>query len=196
MPGVCLTITQARLTVQTMDSKEMIEMLKVKNPKAISDLYDQYAPALYGIILRAVRSQSKAEIILEQTFLKVLQEIHLCSHTTTLFTWICSIARRLANETKAESLLQNGHDDVFLLDRDEISQNYHALTSDMDGESKEVLNQIYLQGHSLTQTSTLMGIPLEKVKVKFRSACDYLRTKFHVEGKIPFTALFILLIHA
>lgn len=179
-----------------MDSKEMIEMLKVKNPKAISDLYDKYAPALYGIILRAVKSQSKAETILEQTFLKVLQEIHTYTHAMTFFTWICSIARSLARETQVQSVSEKYEEEVFLLDREQISKNYEALTGDMDRECKEVLNQIYFQGRSLNQTSKLLGIPLEKVKIQFRSACDCLRKKFYPEGKIPFTALFILLIHA
>ena len=77
---------------------------EVTNPKAISDLYDQYSPALYGMILRIVKSHSKAEAIVEHTFLKILEEIDTYRKLTTFFTWMCSIARRLAAESVTSNI--------------------------------------------------------------------------------------------
>ena len=113
-----------------MDSKE-IEKLRNKNPKAISDLYDQYSPALYGIILRIIKSHAKAEAILENTFLKILEEIDTYNKITTFFTWMCSIARRLAVESVTRNIPEKGITDEFKMESQLILKDYETLTEGM-----------------------------------------------------------------
>ena len=156
-----------------MDSKE-IEKLRNKNPKAISDLYDQYSPALYGIILRIIKSHSKAEAILEHTFLKILEEIDTYKKTTTFFTWMCSIARSLAAESVTPNIPEKGSVDEFIMDSQLILKDYETLTEDMEIDSKEVWNLVYIQGHSLHETSTRLGMPLEKVKIQMKIAFGHI----------------------
>src|SRR5687768_6965637 len=112
-----------------MDSKE-IEKLRNKNPKAISDLYDQYSPALYGIILRIIKSHSKAEAILEHTFLKILEEIDTYRKTTTFFTWMCSIARSLAAQSVTRNIPEKGSVDELIMESQLISKDHETLTED------------------------------------------------------------------
>ncbi len=156
-----------------MDSNE-IEKLRNKNPKAISDLYDQYAPALYGIILRMIKSHSRAEAILEHAFLKILEEIDGYKKTTTFFTWMCSIARSLASESLTSNVFEKDSADELILESQLISKEYETLTEGMEINSKEVLNLVYIQGHSLHETSRRLGIPLEKVKIQFKIAFDHI----------------------
>jgi len=179
-----------------MASKELIKLLKANNPQAISDLYDKYAGALYGIILRMVKSQPKAEEILEQTFLKALKDLDLYRHGTSFFTWMCSIARSLASKDLPPAALKNSIVEVPFLESQHMSQDYQAFTRNMDNESKEVLNHVYLRGLSLVATSELLGISVEQVKVQFKVAFDSLRSKFQLHGKMLFNvSIIILLIH-
>ncbi|MEP6595088.1 MAG: hypothetical protein ABJA71_04035 [Ginsengibacter sp.] len=51
--------------------EELIVMLKEKSVTSISILYDRYAPAIYGVILRKVENVELAETILQQTFIHI-----------------------------------------------------------------------------------------------------------------------------
>ena len=166
-----------------MDSKE-IEKLRNKNPKAISDLYDQYSPALYGIILRIVKSHSKAEAILEHTFLKILEEIDTYKKMTTFFTWMCSIARSLAAESVTPNIAEKGSADEFIMESQLISKDYETLMEGMEIDSKEVLNLVYIQGHSLHETSRRLGMPLEKVKIQMKIAFGHINKILQSDKKI------------
>ena len=165
-----------------MGSKE-IEKLRNKNPKAISDLYDQYSPALYGIILRIIKSHSKAEAILEHTFLKILEEIDTYKNMTTFFTWMCSIARSLAAESVTPNIPGKGNADEFIMESQLISKDYETLTEGMEIASKEVLNLIYIQGHSLHETSRRLGMPLEKVKIQMKIAFGHINKILQADKK-------------
>ena len=178
-----------------MDSKE-IEKLRNKNKKAISDLYDQYSPALYGIILRIIKSHSKAEAILEHTFLKILEEIDTYKNMTTFFTWMCSIARSLAAENVTPNIPEKGNADEFVMESQLISKDYETLTKGMEIASKEVLNLIYIQGHSLHETSRRLGMPLEKVKIQMKKAFGHINKILQSDKKIfiNMTLIFPLLI--
>lgn len=166
-----------------MDSKE-IEKLRNKNQKAISDLYDQYSPALYGIIIRMTKSHSKAEGILEHTFLKILEEIDTYTKTTTFFTWMCTIARRLATESLKPNIPGKENSDELMANSQLISKDYETLTEGMEMDSKEVMDLIYIQGHSLHETSKRLGLPLEKVKIQVKLAFDHINKILQSEKKV------------
>jgi RNA polymerase sigma-70 factor (ECF subfamily) len=166
-----------------MDAKE-IEKLRNKNPKAISDLYDQYSPALYGVILRIIKSHSKAEAVLEHTFLKILEEIDTYNKMTTFFTWMCSIARSLAAESVTPNIPENGSPDEFIIESQLISKDYETLTEGMETDAREVLNLVYIEGHSLHETSRRLDMPLEKVKIQVKLAFGHINKVLQSEKKI------------
>ncbi len=63
------------------------------------DLYDQYAPALYGLLLRILKDPSQADHLLERTFVKVgevLQSNQLPPATNRL-SWLLTLARSICN---------------------------------------------------------------------------------------------------
>src|SRR4030095_446590 len=161
-----------------------IEKLRNRNPKAISDLYDQYSPALYGIILRIIKSHSKAEAILEHTFLKILEEIDTYKKITTFFTWMCSIARRLAVESASPNIPEKESADEFVMESQLISKDYETLTEEMEIDAKEVLNLVFIQGHSLHETSRRLGMPLEKVKIQMKIAFGHVNKILQSDKKV------------
>src|SRR6185312_7052186 len=85
-----------------MDSLELITLLRSNKEKGISCLYDKYAPALNGIIVRIVKSEKKSEEVLQKTFLKITYTIeHFNGEHCSLFTWMSRIARQEAIEASA-----------------------------------------------------------------------------------------------
>jgi len=71
------------------------EMLHQNNRKVI--IYDKYAPALYGVVPRIVRSKAIAEDMMQDSFLKIWKNgKQYDSSKGTLFTWLLNIARNTA----------------------------------------------------------------------------------------------------
>ena len=64
------------------------------------ELYDQYAPSLYGLILRTVKDQSYADQLLELTFLKAWERLqsNQMPLSTNRFSWLLALARSVGFE--------------------------------------------------------------------------------------------------
>jgi DNA-directed RNA polymerase specialized sigma24 family protein len=166
-----------------MESAELIEMLKKKNQKAISILYDQYAPVLYGAILRIVKSQLPAELILEQTFLRIAEQVHSYNGQTTFFTWMFVIARKTALEYATLNTPKAGEGGMFTPPDLKITEDQSKLLVGMDPQCREVLNHIYFQGHSILETSEALKIPEGKVRSQLRYAFEHMSGKINTEPK-------------
>lgn len=71
-----------------------IYKLRNQDEKAFKILYQQYAAALYGSILRTLSNQQQAEYVLEQTFVEAWNCISTFDESKTkIFTWLIKIAK-------------------------------------------------------------------------------------------------------
>jgi len=76
---------------------ELVALLKSNNKSAFEYLYDHYAPPLYGIVCRIVKDETKAQDVLQDSFIKIWKNIgHYQPEKETLFTWILNAARNTA----------------------------------------------------------------------------------------------------
>lgn len=84
-----------------MDSElSFVIKLKAKDLKALSALYDQYHKALFGVMLKIVRSTELAEDLLQEVFMKIWFSIDTYDPDRgRLFTWMLNLARNLAIDT-------------------------------------------------------------------------------------------------
>ncbi len=77
----------------------MAELIKEGSLKAFNILYDKYAPALFGAIIRITGEQTIAENILQQTFIELWNNKQTYTPLKEkVFTWMFKTARRLAIE--------------------------------------------------------------------------------------------------
>lgn len=77
--------------------KEFVTLLKQKNEKALNSLYDQYAPLIYGFLLKEVKSEGLSNDILKNTFINVINECKSIDCTQqSFFTWILLIMKKTA----------------------------------------------------------------------------------------------------
>ncbi len=72
-------------------------LLNRKDKLALEYLYDCYAPALYGAILRLVKDRADSERLLHKTFLTIWQQVGSNDYNNkSLFVWMHNIARDVA----------------------------------------------------------------------------------------------------
>lgn len=65
-----------------------------KDRESFGSIYDSYAPAVFGEIMRIVNDQETAEKLLKEVFMTVWHEAdHYDPSKARLFTWIISMTR-------------------------------------------------------------------------------------------------------
>ncbi|MFA0963857.1 RNA polymerase sigma factor [Roseivirga sp. BDSF3-8] len=166
-----------------MDEHSLISGLKDKDKKALAYLYDHYADALYGVILRITREEDLAEEVLQDAFMRFWDRIGQYEKGKgTLFTWMMAIARNLALDKlrakgmKLRSKSDSLSDNVYQLDK----ENYTETSTDaigLDSALKEltddqrfVIDKLYFRGYTQSEVAKEYDIPLGTVKTRLRAA--------------------------
>jgi len=187
-----------------MQAEELVRRLKDKDEQALAYLYDHYAAALMGIIMRILGNREAAEDILQKAMLKVWNNIESFNpEKSSLFTWMAAIARNSAIDKRRLKSFQNQEKTESidnLVHQPEIGQPSSAaidvakLTSKLDSKYKDVLDHIYLMGYTQQETSEKLNIPLGTVKSRLRTALKVLSEELKDEKGFFFGLLIILLI--
>lgn len=168
--------------------EELVMLLRTQDQNAFSYLYDNYAGALNGIIIRMVDEAQLAEDILQEAFLKIWNNFQQYdSGKGRLFTWMINITRNLTIDT----LRSKGYKKQRKISRDENSvSNYHDKSysadkfdsiglqkqlSNLKPAQKSIIDLAYFSGYTQEEISKEMGIPLGTVKTRMRSAILELR---------------------
>ncbi|MBC8110559.1 MAG: sigma-70 family RNA polymerase sigma factor [Verrucomicrobia bacterium] len=155
-------------------------------------LYDNYSGALYGIILKIVRTEEIAADVMQEAFVKMWKNIDSYERNKgTLFTWMLNIARNLAiDKTRSSSFKQqsqnrNLEDNVSMLEKSVGSQQNNETQTDMIGMEKviqqlkpewqELIQMIYFQGFTQSEVAETLNIPLGTVKTRIKAAISALR---------------------
>ena len=69
----------------------LIEACLNKDQRAMKELYDRYAPSLYGICLRYAHSAEVAKDLLHDGFIKVFENLKYLHDYSSLYAWMRSI---------------------------------------------------------------------------------------------------------
>ena len=68
--------------------------LQYDNQNLFSEIYDRYAPPLYGLILKWVKEIKTAGLLLHHAFVKAWHSRKLLdTKTEKLYIWLCRLAR-------------------------------------------------------------------------------------------------------
>ncbi|NQD65586.1 RNA polymerase sigma factor [Bacillus haikouensis] len=67
-----------------------------EGPDQLEMLYEKYFQDVYQYVLFFTNSQTEAEDLTQETFIRVFKSYPLFSHRSSIKTWIISIAKRTA----------------------------------------------------------------------------------------------------
>jgi len=75
-------------------------------PETFAAIYDKYAAAFYGSIVRKVENTETANLIFEKAFFSIFKNFHHYSpQDSTLFTWMMNIVQREIRSTMTPTAL-------------------------------------------------------------------------------------------
>lgn len=163
--------------------------LRSKNKQAFEYLYDNYSPALYGVIYNILHNEEASNDALQEVFVKIWNNFESYDpERSRLYTWMMNIARNhsidklRSKAIKADRELKNDKDFVKTVDgthsqfTDGIGLK--KLVDDLETEQKDIIELLYFKGFTQTEAAEELNIPLGTVKSRVRLAMNKLRKHF------------------
>ncbi len=179
-----------------MNEQELVERAKKGDRAALAKLVNKYSDRIYNLALRILRRKEDAEDVLQETFLTVIEKLDKFDGRSSFFTWIYRIATNAAlmRLRKKKVVFQELNDDPDFQESIEsrvfVDWSQDPSINVFDEEVKKKLDEainklsdIYrsvfvlrdIEGLSIKETSEILGITEENVKIRLRRARQFLR---------------------
>jgi len=169
--------------------QELVSQLLQQNDQAFSYLYDNYSPALFGVISQIISNREVAADVLQDVFVNIWKKISLYDASKgRLFTWMLNIARNAA----IDKLRSRSYQDS--LKNQPLTENVNTITANsvvnpqqndiglkkqvgkLKEEYRVLIDLSYFQGFTHEEIAKILNLPLGTVKTRIRSALTQLRT--------------------
>lgn len=167
----------------------------MQTKEAFDYLYQQYAPALLGIISRIIADGQTAEDVLQEAFVKIWKNIDQYDAAKgRIFTWMMNIARNTAidkTRSKAEVMKGKIHPGENIVDivgsqvgKEMVTDSIglKKMVSELRDEHQVIIQLTYFKGYTIEETAKQLDLPVGTVKTRMRSAIKTLRTYFNKES--------------
>lgn len=174
---------------------DLISLLKSKDEKAFSYLYDSYSGALYGVILKVLSREDWANDVLQEVFVKIWRNIAQYDATKgRLYTWMLNIARNAAIDTLRSKNFQQEQktfdiDNTVHINNQKLTNSTNIdhvgvkkILTTLKEDFRVVIDLAYFQGYTQDEIAKALNIPLGTVKTRIRSALIELKTIFSVRN--------------
>ncbi len=180
---------------------EIIQLIKLKDEQGLRLLYKHYSNSLFGISFRVLNNEAFAEDALQQSFLKIWNNIdQYDSDKSILFTWMSNIVRNtaidikrlksFAKESKTISIEPNVYKGEAISD-DHSKIDIDYLLSKVDEKYSVILEHLYLKGYSQSELAEKLDLPIGTIKTRVKKAIDLLRDHLRGEKKTFFGMFFL-----
>lgn len=168
------------------NEEHFLRSLRDNEPNSFTTLYNAYAPALYGILLRMVNDRELAADLLQDAFLKIWSKRQdYDPGQGRLFTWLLTITRNTAidelrlqkSRAKASSYRYDRLEKTEL--PSEVASRATASVVDQLEAKYRVVVEMHCQDeYSLPEVADRLKLPLGTVKTRYRKALQLLKSYF------------------
>ena len=173
---------------------ELVQDVKQGDRKAFSELVQRHQRALLRLSLRFTRELSLAEDIVQESFIKAYQKIHLFEGRSSFKSWIYQIALNTAKNRFRDRT----HDSLSLEDTpagtDPGAENEMLLT-DMKKRIRAEVDQLperqrvalslrIYEDLSFKEIAQIMDCPYDTAKANYRHALLKLRERIEVMDEL------------
>ena len=178
-----------------MSKHPLCDAALAQNSFAFGAAYDQYAPVLYGLLLRVLRDPGDAQEILQETFLSAWNDARKFDSTRgSELAWLISMARSRGIDrlrarqrrsdrqeaagreisTTAPSVDSPGNDPVAFK---EIRTAVRGALQELPEPQRRALELAYFDGLSQSEIAARLGEPLGTIKTRTNLAMKKLRER-------------------
>lgn len=170
------------------DVDDLLRRAALGDSAAFSKLYDELAPAVYGLARRVVRDPARAEDVTQEVFLDVWRKAtRFDAERGKAKTWVMTIAHRRAVDAVRRNESQKRQDHQGM--PDEVShdepadaviraEEHDAVRECLDTLTELQLESVrlaYFNGYTYGEVATLLDKPLPTIKTRMRDGLIRLR---------------------
>ena len=156
-----------------------MDLIKEKNQKAFSELYDRYAERLINYFYRMLwKDQEKAEDFTQDLFAKIIQKPELFNGSRSFKTWVFSIANNMCkNEYRHHEVKQKASDHfdystsrstaaeaVEMMDKSTFNQELEFALHALDEAKRSTFELRYNDDMSIKEIADTLGCSEGTVK--------------------------------
>lgn len=188
-------LTEFDRSAQYDDLESLLMRVAEGDKLAFARLYDAISPAVFGTILKIIRSREHAEEVTQEVFLEIWKKAanwdrRLGSPTT----WMMVMARRRAvDRIRREEALRNREERVAptwnttphseveeAISESEDHTEVHEGLANLTDAQREVIEMAYFGDRTYAEVADMLGIPLGTVKTRMRDGLIRLRRNLGV----------------
>jgi RNA polymerase sigma-70 factor, ECF subfamily len=188
----------SRKSYPMVDDHELMRRIARQDQSALTELYQSYAPLIYGIAMRVLQNSVWAEETMQDTFIKVWREPGKWNPDAgRLVSWLVTVARytaidRLRKERRQPPLnfasldemphlaaTSGGIDDLLWVD----TQLLRGFMDQLPPPQQQVIQLAFWQGMTHMEISAHLGLPLGTVKSRLQLGLHKLREMVHEGSK-------------
>ena len=172
----------------------MVEVARGRK-SAFSEVYDQTASLVYGLVLRVVRAPSIAEEVTQEVYLQVWrQATRFDPDKGSAKTWITTLAHRRAVDAvrRSESSRQReaasppdppGRDAAEAAIESDERRRLQAALDELTSLQRESIELAYFGGLTYREVAQRLDAPLGTVKTRMRDGLIRLRSVLGVSNE-------------
>jgi len=175
--------------------QDLLERVARGDRVAFSELYDQMAPRVLGLVTRLLRDPSQSEEVTQEIFLEIWQ-------TSTRFdpnkggatTWILTMAhRRAVDRVRASQASRDRDVRVGIRDLDvdidhvaesvEVrieSERVERAMARLTDMQRQAITLSYYGGYTNSEVATMLSVPIGTIKTRIRDGMIRLRDELGV----------------
>ena len=165
----------------------LVQRLRERDETALSEFYDRYSAALYGVILRIVKKEEEAEDVLQEALLKIWNSFAgYDASKGRLYTWVLNVTRNLSidkirsRQHRVGSRTDSLDDSLTALTQaapiafrpEHIG--LREITQGLIPEQRVIIDLLYFEGFTQSEAAEHLNLPLGTVKTRARTAIKVL----------------------
>ncbi len=170
-----------------MVNKQLDKAVKafMKGDEAAFDyIYEHTRVPVYYTILSILKDESLAEDVMQDTYIKMIEQLPKYKPQSQFTAWIKTIARNLALNVyhkRAKEMSVDAHDSEYLFDqvfsRSEDQYFLKELLDTLAQDEKEIVFRHVVMEEKHKDIAKRLDMPLGTVLWKYRKALKYLKKK-------------------
>jgi len=168
--------------------EQIVALFDAGEIKAMELLYDHYAEALYGVILRMVGDEASAADILQESFVNIWKNSRQYDASKgKLFTWLVRIVKNKAiDHLRATNRKAEIQSELSVVSKEGTAQivnpmvehDLNVLLSKLDQDQRQLIEHSYILGYSHPEIADKFDLPVGTVKTRIRKGMIELRSLF------------------
>ncbi len=179
-----------RKNYQGKTDEELMLLLTEREQQAFDELYARYSKSMLNFFFRMLNfDREKAEDMLHDLFLKIIEKPHLFDSSKTFSTWIFCIAHNMVKNEYRNQQVRTEYKNyqtfsqeqtitsVDKIDKDLFHQKLHAELEKIDAELRTLFNLRFTEEMSIKQIAEILECPEGTVKSRLFYLTKNLSTK-------------------